>query len=109
VVSGVQYVLPIVLTSALSSRVEHLDFRVLAALLTRLNYDRFLPVERSDIARAVRSKPGRVGAALRRLRVAGFLIRGAKDGNSFTYRLPRTSEMPGRVPQTARVYPPQGH
>lgn len=66
-------------------RVE--DFRVLMALLARLDFENLLVVNQADVARDLDMKRENVNLAIKRLIAAGALLEGPRIGVSRSYRL----------------------
>ena len=67
------------------TRVE--DFRVLMALLARLDFENLLVVNQADIARDLNMRREHVNHAIKRLITAGALLEGPRIGVSRSYRL----------------------
>ncbi|MGR6106315.1 MAG: MarR family transcriptional regulator [Candidatus Nitrosoglobus sp.] len=66
-------------------RVE--DFRVLMALLKRLDYENLITANQAEISRELEIDRGNVNKAIKRLIQAGAVLEGPKVGTSRTYRL----------------------
>ena len=67
------------------TRVE--DFRVLMALLERLDFENLIQVSQADIARDLKMDRAQVNRAIKRLIAADAIIEGPKIGISKSYRL----------------------
>lgn len=67
------------------TRVE--DFRVLMALLKRLDYENLITANQAEISRELGIDRGNVNKAIKRLIKAGAVLEGPKVGTSRTYRL----------------------
>ena len=67
------------------TRVE--DFRVLMALLERLDYENLITASQAEIARDLGMERAQVNRAVKRLTEAGAILEGPKVGISRTYRL----------------------
>lgn len=67
------------------TRVE--DFRVLMAMLERLDYENLITTNQAEISRDLGMDRGNVNKALKRLVEAGAILEGPKVGTSRTYRL----------------------
>ena len=63
------------------------DFRMLIALLERLNYDNLIQANQSQIAHELEMDRAQVNRAVKRLVGLGALLEGPKIGVSKTYRL----------------------
>jgi hypothetical protein len=66
-------------------RVE--DFRVLFALLEKLDYENRILINQADIAKELGMKPSNVAAAIKRLIEAGVIFKGPKAGIHNSYQL----------------------
>lgn len=73
------------------------EWRVLAYLLGKLDFENYLHVSQADIARQLVIAPPDVSKAVRRLVEAGVLIRGPKVGRAGTLRLAPEFGWKGRV------------
>jgi DNA-binding Lrp family transcriptional regulator len=67
------------------TRVE--DFRVLMALLKRLDFENLITANQSDIARELSMERAQVNRAIKRLQEAGAIIQGPKVGINCSYQL----------------------
>lgn len=67
------------------TRIE--DFRVLMALLKRLDYENLITTNQAEIARDLNMHRSSVNQAIKRLIAVGAVIEGQKVGTSRTYRL----------------------
>lgn len=67
------------------TRIE--DFRVLMALLKRLDYENLITTNQAEIARDLSMHRSSVNQAIKRLIAVGAVIEGQKVGTSRTYRL----------------------
>ena len=67
------------------TRVE--DFRVLMALLERLDFENLIQVSQADVARDLKMDRAQVNRAIKRLIAADAIIEGPKIGISKSYRL----------------------
>ena len=63
------------------------DFRVLMALLKRLDFENLITANQAEIARDLNLDPAQVNRALKRLQEVGAIFQGPKVGTSRTYRL----------------------
>lgn len=63
------------------------DYQVLMALFARLDWDNFLHLDLSDLAKKLGRDRAGLSRAVARLVAEGVLIRGPKVGRSHTYRL----------------------
>lgn len=60
---------------------------VFNALMARLDFQNFIQVSQSDIAKELEMKPSNVSRAIKRLVDLGFIRTGPKVGKSYTYQL----------------------
>lgn len=63
------------------------DFRVLMALLERLEFDNLILVNQSEIARELEMLQPNVSAAIKRLVEVGVILKGPKKGSGCSYKL----------------------
>lgn len=63
------------------------DFRVLVALIKRLDYENLIIANQADIARRLSMSSAQVNRAIRRLVEVGVILRGAKAGINCSYQL----------------------
>lgn len=63
------------------------DFRVLLALLGRLDFENMIHVEQSEIAELLKMQRQHVNRSIKRLIATGALLEGPKVGRNRTYKL----------------------
>lgn len=66
---------------------KDVDFRVLWNLVGRLDWENYLVLNVSALAKELKKSRPTVSNAIRRLTEAGLLVRGPQDGRLVTYRL----------------------
>lgn len=63
------------------------DWRVLAAVLAKLDYENFLLLSVADLAKQIGMQRPHVSTSITKLESMGVLVRGPKAGRSSTFRL----------------------
>lgn len=66
------------------------DWRVLAAVLGRLDFENYILLNQAEIASEIGMQRTHVNSSIRRLEEIGVLVRGPKAGRSSTFRLDPT-------------------
>ncbi len=66
------------------------DWRVLAAVLSRLDFENYILLNQAEIAGEIGMQRTHVSSSLKRLEDLGVLLRGPKAGRSSTFRLDPT-------------------
>lgn len=71
---------------------------VFNALMAQLDFENFIQVSQTEIARELEMQPSNVSRAISRLEALGFIRRGPKVGRSSTYQLHPELAWKGKAP-----------
>ncbi|MFC4075261.1 helix-turn-helix domain-containing protein [Salinithrix halophila] len=79
------------------------QLKVLLFLMGKLDFENWIPVNQKEIAEELSLKRPNVSRALKRLEENGIIVKGEKNGRSWTYRLETSYGYKGKGKNLAKV------
>ncbi len=86
-----------------SADLSRAAYRVSYHLLACLDWENWIRVSQSEVARELKMQPSHVSTAFRELERTGWLLRGPKVGSSFTWKLNPESVWKGKPGKRAQA------